>query len=107
MDQIRQGNVSDFAKASMSYVRYVKDRRLHEWKASKTTLMTPSEWFSFQVNLRKVDPDEVRESSAKSGADGGIGDVLQDALKTFRMDIAGSSSDEDDSDADSDDDEWD
>ena len=49
----------------------------------------------------------MRESSVKSGADGGIGDVLQDALKTFRMDIAGSSSDEDDSDADSDDDEWD
>jgi len=59
------------------------------------------------VNLRKVDPDEVRESSVKAGSDGGITDVLQDALKTFRMDIAGSSSDEDDSDADSDDDEWD
>jgi len=59
------------------------------------------------VNLRKVDPDEVRESSVKSGTDGGITDVLQDALKTFRMDIAGSSSSDDDSDADSDDDEWD
>ena len=49
----------------------------------------------------------MRESSVKAGTDGGIGDVLQDALKTFRMDIAGSSSEDDDSDADSDDDEWD
>ena len=49
----------------------------------------------------------MRESSAKYGADGGIGEVLQDALRTFREDIARSSSDEDDSDADSDDDEWD
>ena len=43
----------------------------------------------------------------KAGSDGGITDVLQNALMTFRNDIAGSSSDEDDSDADSDDDEWD
>merc|ERR1719234_646325 len=59
------------------------------------------------VNLRKVDPDEVRESSVKGGTEGGITDVLQDALKTFRMDIAGSSSSDDDSDGDSDDEEWD
>ena len=49
----------------------------------------------------------MRESSVKAGTEGGITDVLQDALKTFRMDIAGSSSSDDDSDADSDDDEWD
>ena len=58
----------------------------------------------FQINLRKVDPDEVRVSSVKTGTEGGITDVLQDALNNFRGAIAESSS-EDESDEDSD--EWD
>jgi len=60
------------------------------------------------VNLRKVDPDEMRANSVTSdGADGGITETLQAALVAFRMDVAGSSSEDDDSDGDSDSDEWD
>jgi len=58
--------------------------------------------------LRKVDPDEMRANSVTSdGADGGITETLQAALVAFRMDVAGSSSEDDDSDGDSDSDEWD
>ena len=50
----------------------------------------------------------MRANSVTSeGADGGITETLQAALVAFRMDVAGSSSEDDDSDGDSDSDEWD
>jgi len=53
------------------------------------------------VKLKSVDPNEVRVSSVKKG-EGGLTDLLSEALNNFRENVAVSSDEEEEEDDDSD-----